>query len=175
MAPFLRRRKALGSGPASWCTDPAEMVDDLLADFALTLRRRGFNVAGYVQHNNRGCAGRGQGCAPQIAYLDIASGATVRVDRGDAVTYLRTAMQDAADLLVISHFSACLGATDSLNAHFGPGAAPGLPLLTSIAGQCIHKWHRYAREEGTMLSPDPASLSGHGRAPSTCIATSPSA
>ncbi|PPQ40842.1 Rossmann-like domain-containing protein [Rhodopila globiformis] len=138
--------------------DPAEVVDDLLADFALTLKRRGFNVAGFVQHNNRGCAGKGEGCAPRISYLDLGSGATVKVDRDDAVTYLQAAMRESTDLLVISHFSACLGATDSLHARFGPGAAPGLPLLTSIAGQCIHKWHCYARQEGTMLSPDLASL-----------------
>ena len=138
--------------------DPAEVVDDLLSDFALELKARGFTVAGYVQHNNRGCAGKGQGCAPQIAWRDLASGTNVRVDRNDAVAYLRRSMQQATDLLVISHFSACLGATDNLQARLGSDATRSLPLLTSIAGQCIHKWHGYARQEGAMLPPEPAAL-----------------
>ena len=138
--------------------DPAEVVDDLLAEFALTLRARGFNVAGYVQHNNRGNTGKGQGCAPRIEYLDISSATVRTIERTAATTYLRNAMREKADLLVISHFYACIGATDSVGASLDPQGTRGVPLLTSIAGQCIHKWHSYVRRDGSMIAPDLASL-----------------
>ncbi|CAH2601996.1 conserved protein of unknown function [Rhodovastum atsumiense] len=138
--------------------DPAEAVDTLLAGFASEIRARGFIVAGTVQHNHRGCASKGQGCAPEITWLDLASGDTVRVDRGHAVACLRETMRKPTDLLVISHFSACLDATDTLHARLSADAMHSLPLLTSIAGQCIHKWHSYARQDGAMLPPRPAAL-----------------
>ena len=138
--------------------DPAELVDDLLAEFALGLRARGFNVGGYVQHNNRGNTGKGQGCAPQIEYLDISTATNRTIEREAAADYLRRAMREEADLLVISHFYACIGATDSVGASLDPQGTRGMPLLTSIAGQCIHKWHSYARRDGSMIAPDLASL-----------------
>ena len=138
--------------------DPAESIDGLLAEFALTLRARGFNVVGYVQRNNRGCSGKSQGCAPRIDYFDLATSDTLSVERGAATRYLRKAMREDADLLVISRFSACTEATESVNATVGPDASQGMPLLTSIAGQCIHKWHSYIRQDGAMISPDLASL-----------------
>ncbi len=134
--------------------DPAETIDGLLAEFALGLRGRGFNVVGYVQRNNRGCTGKGQGCAPRIDYFDLSTSATLSVERGAAIRYLRQAMREDADLLVISRFAACVEATDSVSASIGTDAAQGMPLLTSIAGQCIHKWHRYVRQEGAMIPPD---------------------
>ena len=138
--------------------DPAETIDGLLAEFALGLRGRGFNVVGYVQRNNRGCTGKGQGCAPCIDYFDLSTSATLSVERGAAIRYLRQAMREDADLLVISRFAACIEATDSVAASIGTDAAQGMPLLTSIAGQCIHKWHSYVRREGAMVSPDLKSL-----------------
>lgn len=137
---------------------PDEAVDGLLAQFALTLKDRGFHVTGYVQSNNRGCSGRGEGCAPLIDYFDLATRETLSVERGAATRYLRRAMREDADLLVISRFSACVEATESIRAAVGGDATQGMPLLTSIAGQCVHKWHSYARHEGAMISPDPADL-----------------
>lgn len=138
--------------------DPAERIDGLLAEFALGLRGRGFEVAGYVQRNNRGCADKGQGCAPRIEYFDLATSATLSVEQGAATRYLRKAMREDADLLVISRFAACVEATDSVKAPVGTDTGQGLPLLTSIAGQCIHKWHSYVRQDGAMISPDLPSL-----------------
>ncbi len=138
--------------------DPADIVDTLLADFALDLRTRGFNVIGYVQHNNRGSAVKGQGCARTIEYLDMSSATSRTIDRAAAADYLRHALHEDVDLLVISHFSACTGATEGAGATFDPDGTNGLPLLTSIAGQCIHKWHRYARHDGSMIAPNLAAL-----------------
>jgi len=134
--------------------DPAESIDGLLASFALELRRRGFAVCGYVQRNNRGCHDKGQGCAPRIDYLDLASASTLSVERHSATQALRRALREDADLMVLSHVSAFLDAADNVKAVFGSDATQGMPLLTSIAGQCIHKWHRLARHEGAMIAPD---------------------
>lgn len=138
--------------------DPAETIDGLLAEFALGLRTRGFNVTGYVQRNNRGCTGKSQGCAPRIEYFDLSTSQTMIVERGVATKYLRKAMREDADLLVISRFSACTEATESVKAAIGADASQGMPLLTSIAGQCIHKWHSYVRQDGAMIPPDLKSL-----------------
>jgi len=138
--------------------DPDEGIDGLLAEFALTLRARGFSVVGYVQRNNRGGAEMGHGCSSQIEYFDLSTSATLTVERGAATTYLHRAMREAADLLVISRFSACLEATESVKAAVGADGGQGMPLLTSIAGRCLHKWHSYMRHEGAMVSPDLTSL-----------------
>jgi hypothetical protein len=138
--------------------DPAESIDGLLAEFALILRDRGFNVVGHVQRNNRGCTGQSQGCAPEIDYFDLASSRTQSVQRSEAVKHIRKAMRENADLLVLSRFSACLEATQNVKASIGAEAGEGMPLLTSIAGQCIHKWHSFAQRNGTMISPDLKSL-----------------
>ncbi|CAH2598881.1 conserved protein of unknown function [Rhodovastum atsumiense] len=138
--------------------DPAELVDDLLAEFALGLRSRGFNVVGCVQDNNRGSLHKSLGCAPRIEYRDLGTGRTLKVDRPGAVAYLRQAMHEKADLLVMSHFAACAEATGSVGVNFGSDVTCGMPLLTSIAWQCIQRWHSYARQDGAMISPDLASL-----------------
>lgn len=138
--------------------DPAECIDGLLAEFALALRARGFKVAGYVQSNNRGCTGQSQGCAPRIDYFDLGRSTTLSIERGYATQSLADAMTANADLLVLSRFSACIEATRHFGAAVGPDASVGMPLLTSIAGQCIHKWHSFARHDGAMIAPDMRSL-----------------
>ncbi|HEY0283021.1 MAG TPA: DUF364 domain-containing protein [Rhizomicrobium sp.] len=135
----------------------AETVDRLLEAFAFKLRQRGFNVAGYVQRSNSGCTGKGLGCAPNIEYLDLSTNQTVSVERAAATAYLRRAMRDNADLLVISRFAGSI-ASAAWARPGGNNSAQGLPLLTSIAGQCIHKWFDYARQDGAMISPDLKSL-----------------
>jgi len=138
--------------------DSEASIDGLLAEFALTLRGRGFNVVGFVQSNNRGCSGTGEGCAPRIDYFDLATSRTIPVRRDAAESHLRRAMREDADLLVISRFSACVEATREAKAMIGADAGQGMPMLTSIAGGCIHKFHSYARHDGAMLSPDLKSL-----------------
>lgn len=60
--------------------DPAFPVDELLADFALEIRSRGFSVKGFVQRNNR----PGEGCAPRIELQDLSDGSLVHLDRRPA-------------------------------------------------------------------------------------------
>lgn len=136
--------------------DPTVSVEALLENFATTLKERGFNVTGFIQH--REVSVFGSGCIGKISYLDLQSGLRVDADRKAALHLLQRATQDNADLLIISRFSACVDATESLHLQPASDGQPGLPILTSIAGHCIHKWHSYIRQDGTMLSPAPVSL-----------------
>jgi uncharacterized protein len=133
--------------------DPMESVDALLGGFALELRERGFGVHGYVH------LPAPEGVAdPVPRHLDLASARPLAEERGAAVRLLRRAMREDADLVVIGRFSACTEATDDVHPSIGGGDSSGLPLLTSIAGQCIHQWHSYVRHEGSMIAPDRRAL-----------------
>ena len=149
-APWLR--------PGVVVHEPMAPVDGLLAEFALRLRARGFNVTGYVQRNNAGGAEMGQGCAARIEFFDVATGRVVAVDRSEAEFYLRKAMREDADLLVISRFQAFQSASRNVCASVGAELAQGMPVLTSIAGRCIQKWQGAMRQHGTMISPDLTAL-----------------
>lgn len=138
--------------------DPAESVDGLLADFALRLKGRGFTVTGYVQRNHAADAAPGEGCAERIELFDLASGTPLAVERCDATRHLRQAMREDADLLVISRFPAFRSASRDLGASLGQGVAQGLPVLTSIAGRCLHRLPAQMRRQGAMVAPDLDSL-----------------
>ncbi len=166
LVPSFDLAKAPWIRPGVVVHEPTAPVDDLLADFALDIRERGFSVGGYVQRNNQGSAELGQGCAARIELLDLASSENLVIDRsadGDAPAVaasgcLRKAMRDDADLVVISHFSAFENAARSLTAAVGKGASQGIPVLTSIAGRCVHKWQKFTGSAGEMISPDEGAL-----------------
>lgn len=139
-APWIR--------PGAVVHDSAERVDGLIADFAVELKARGFTVIGVVDQPT-GDSPRG---------LDLASGGPVAMSAGVAEEYLRHAMRENADLLVISHFPAAVQAMAGAKAQIGLDATQGMPLLTSVAGRSIHEWHAFAHHEGTMLAPDRRSL-----------------
>ncbi len=126
----------------------AETVDRLLEDFATTLKRRGFSVVGYTQRSAKGCNGSGHGCGEAREYLDLATSRTILVERDGARHYLQKAMAQKADLLVVSRFAGYLDNKPAMPDK------DSLPLLTSIAGQCIQKWFDYANHKGAMLTPD---------------------
>ncbi len=128
----------------------AATVDGLLEQFAVTLKARGFAVVGYTQRSAKGCNGSGHGCENNREYLDLATNRTISVERTAARSYLQQAMRQKADLLVVSRFAGYLADAD---APANPGTN-SLPLLTSIAGQCIQKWFDYAHYQGSMLTPD---------------------
>lgn len=148
--------------------EPSMPVDDLLAEFALNIRARGFAVQGYVQRNNLGSEELGGGCASRIELLDLGSGDIVSVDRDldaqdptsmtMAASSLRAAMRDDADLVVISRFSAFEKAAKGLMAAVEESVQQGMPVLTSIAGRCLHKWHGFVGQGGAIITPDMKSL-----------------
>ena len=144
--------------------EPRAPVDDLLARFALDIRDRGFQVAGYVQRNLTD-VDQGQQCPAGMEFTDLANGKTVIIDRHadpeslDATTRsLRGAMRDDADLAVIGRFSAFENAAKVMTAAVADGISQGMPVLTSIGGKCVHKWREFVGPGGAMLSPDMASL-----------------
>lgn len=155
-SPVLEPVQAPWIRPGVVVHDPAHRVEPLLERFALDLKERGFNIVGFIQRKNGSSIG--SGCSGEITYLDIHSGERIAADRDAAARLLRRAMREDADLLMVSRFSACVEATDNAHLPVTPDGRRGLPILTSIAGHCIHKWHSYIRHDGTMLAPDMASL-----------------
>lgn len=145
-APWLR--------PGVVVHEPSAPVDGLLADFALRLRARGFNVTGYVQRNNANGAEMGCGCAERIEFFEVATGQLVAAKRSEAEFYLRKAMREDADLLVISRFQAFRSASQNVNATIAAGQSHGMPVLTSIAGRCVQKWQGASGQDAAMISPD---------------------
>jgi uncharacterized protein len=137
--------------------DAGRLVDALLEEFSLALRSRGFDVHGYVQRNNRDCTKKGDGCSTRVNYLDVGSENVLSLERGAGVALLREARSRNADLVVFSRFSACLPFDEDFENAFQP-SSKGPPILTSIAGQCIEKWHSRTGHEGVLLAPDMKSL-----------------
>lgn len=136
--------------------DEAAPVDGMLADFAQTLRQRGFAVGGLVQCDDRGRAG----------FRDLGSGETVSLDpaAADAPALalasraLRSAMRDDADLVVIGRYAAFEHAARELKAAVERGMSPGLPVLTAIPAPELPRWHGFVGAEGAMLAPSLDSL-----------------
>ncbi len=143
--------------PAVVVHEPEEPVDGLLAEFALILRGRGFNVAGYVQRNNLGASELGRGCAQNVALFDLSGGAD-DCAISEAAGNLRAAMREAADLVVISRFAAFEKAVANARTIVGEGGARGVPVLTSIAGRCIGRCEGWTQQSATLIRPDMKAL-----------------
>lgn len=79
--------------------EPGQSIDGLLAEFALTLKNRGFKVSGYVQRNHEGGTEPGRGCASEIALCDL--GKTLAGDAvctiNEAATHLGEALREDGD------------------------------------------------------------------------------
>ena len=138
--------------------DPGDCIDGLLAEFALTIRSRGFKVAGFVQQNNRGGQTMREGCQAKIEYFDLRTSESIIVDRDSATALLRRVLGERADLLVVSRFASYVEATETDDFATSSGNVQGLSLLTSIPGRCLQKWHHFTQYKGAMIAPDPASI-----------------
>ncbi len=152
-APWIRPGVVIHDG-----TTP---VDGLLADFAGSLRARGFAVAGLVQQDNSEGEGFGGRDGTPVKLVDLGSGDIVPVGRDTpdaevlaiASRCLRGAMRDDVDLVVIGSFAAFKHAARELKAALEHGLSPGLPVLTSISGQRLYQWHGFIGQDGAMLAP----------------------
>jgi len=159
-SPFMEPTKAPWVKPGVVVHDPGQPVDGLLAEFALTIRSRGFQVAGFVQGNHHGHADKTQ----PIELLDLASGQRSTMEREAGLndlpwftatqSSLRQAMKNDADLMVVSRFSALEKASTELKARVEDGISDGMPVLTSIASSCLGKWRAFAGPRGTMIEPE---------------------
>lgn len=135
---------------------PGQEIDGLLAEFALTLKSRGFKVSGYVQRNNEGAAPPGQGCAASIALLDLRSRAAGKGDctLDEAICNLGDAMREDAELIVVSRFSAFEKAIASAKSLASQRVVQGIPFLTSIAGRCVSRSEEWIGQSAIMLHPN---------------------
>lgn len=149
--------------------EPSQPIDDLLAQFALSLRDRGFSVAGYVQRNNLGCQELGYGCAPNIELQDLATDRILTVDPyteddgslAAAIDTLGRSARDGADLVVVSRFSAFEKADKAVGGMtlvLAQSVRRGTPVLTSVTGRCLQKWHGLVERGGAMITPDIQSI-----------------
>lgn len=145
---LVEEDKAQWLRPGVIVHDPSESVDHLLVAFGAELRGRGFQVRGYARHS--GAAS--ENGAPLS--IDLATGAAFVEAPGAAVAHLRRAIEDKADLLAVGRFPACTEAAGESGLPIGAGRAGGLPMLTAIAGQAIHHWHSFVRQDGSMIAPD---------------------
>ncbi|QGM46866.1 Rossmann-like domain-containing protein [Methylocystis heyeri] len=137
--------------------DAGLLVDALLEEFSLVLRSRGFDVHGYVQRSDRDCTRKGDGCSIRVNYRDVGSEKILSLERGAVAALLREARSRNSDLVVFSRFSACLPLDEGVEPAFQL-FSKGPPILTSIAGQCVEKWHSRTGHEGALLAPDIKSL-----------------
>lgn len=137
-APYIR--------PGVVIHEPDSVVGGLLGSFALTLKQRGFAVAGCVRQGDH--------------VLDLASGATVAA--ADLTTHaakaFRAAMRDDSDLVVIDDFSACTMAARQMMATIAPGQGLALPVLSAIPGDQVQHWLDFAGQGGAMVAPQDSSL-----------------
>ena len=139
---------------------PGQEIDGLLAEFALTLKSRGFKVCGYVQRNNEGRTELGRGCASKIALFDLsgrgASNGDCTLD--EAVNNLRKAKWQDPELVVISRFSAFEKAFASIKTLASDRVSQGIPFLTSIAGRCVDRSEKWIGQSAMMLHPNMEAL-----------------
>jgi hypothetical protein len=154
MSGVLEPAKAPWIRPGVIVHEESTQVDELMAKFALTLRDRGFVVAGYVQ--------RGHANGTEIELQDLATDQTITIDPAAentaAVSRMRKAMRDDVDLVVISHFAAMETAAKGLKSAVDEGISHGMPVLTSITGGAIQTWLDFAGLDGTMISPNMKAL-----------------
>jgi uncharacterized protein len=134
--------------------EPSQPIDGLLSQFALTIRERGFRVAGYVQRNNLGAHDLGHGCAANIELEDLATSDILTVDSHDddsvsvAVGSLHDTARGGADLVIVSRFSAFEKTVGGMSQVLAQSVLGGTPVLTSIAGRCLQRYLRHVRRQG---------------------------
>lgn len=137
-APFIR--------PGVLLHEAAQPMDGLIAKFALTLKGRGFAVAGCLQRDG--------------ALFDLESACPVASEDAPkwASRVFRGAMRDDADLVVVTDFPAAAAAAREMQAIIDSAISPAMPMLTAMPGANIHQWLDFAGQKGTLIAPNMKSL-----------------
>ena len=137
-------------------------VEALLARFADSLRGQGVAVGGLLQRSSREANGR-----PRMDMIDIASGDIIRISQNlggkssaccvdltgvaDASAYLRRAIAEAPDLLIINKFSGLEAKGGGLRAEFLDALAGALPVLTGLSDRTRAAFEEMAQGTATFL------------------------
>lgn len=140
-------------------------VDGLLADFAASLRQRGWKVGGVVQQQSGGTD------KEHTLLVDLGSGATFplfqRLGSGStscsldasgvaaASVALRRALQDGADLTIANRFGVLEAGGNGFAAEMLALMSESRPLLTVINDDYLRDWRWFTGGCGAEL---PASL-----------------
>jgi hypothetical protein len=138
-------------------------TDRLLADFALSLRERGWKVCGVVQQQ---CGGGGK---ENIQRIDLDSGASFplcqrlgsgstscSLDAGGvaaASVALRRALQDGADLAIANRFGALEASGSGFAAEMLALMSENRPLLTVVNDDYLLDWRWFTGGGAVELPP----------------------
>lgn len=149
---------------------PDNRPEQLLADFADELSRRGFRVGGLVQQSRY--AENGGHCIMEVRELDTGRHTKLTQDLGEGSAScaldpsvlaevsgsLRRAVTAKADVVFASKFSKAEQAGGGLVAEMLQVMADGLPLLTCVNGALIDDWTRFTGGMGDLLMPTQRAL-----------------
>lgn len=150
---------------------PGAPVETLLADFAGTLKARGWRVGGLLQRTARDAGGRKTG----MELVDIATGARLPLGQAlgsgaghacmvdqtamaDATAVLRRAIADKVDLLIVNKFSHLDAAGGGFADEMLQVMLAGIPLLTSVHAALLDQWFEFCGGRSDLLPCDTVAL-----------------
>ena len=140
MTPMFQPTQAPYIRPGVVIHEPDALVGNLLGKFALTLKDRGFAVAGCVRQKD--------------GLLDLSSGLAVASDvQAHAAKAFRAAMRDDSDLVVIDDFAAFTASAREMLASIEHGQGFALPVLSALPGDRVQHWLDFAGQAGAMVAP----------------------
>jgi nucleoside-triphosphatase THEP1 len=140
-------------------------VETLLASFAACLQKGGVRVGGLLQRSSTEANGR-----PRMELVDIQSGETILISQNlgadssaccvdpagvaTASSFLRRAIADRPDLLIINKFSGLEATGEGLRAEFLEALASGLPVLAGLPERHRDAFERMVEGAAEFLEPD---------------------
>lgn len=145
-------------------------VDLLLADFAGSLKERGWRVRGVVQLNSE-CT---EACARSMVLHDLdglehfhisqnlgPGSVSCCVDAGGvaaACVVLRRALAEGADLVVVNRFGELEAAGGGFAAEMLALMAEGIPLITIVSERHLEAWQKFSGGAALRLPPSREAL-----------------
>lgn len=151
---------------------PGAPAEAALADFANTLKSRGWRVGGLLQRTLRNAEGRkldmeliavdtGEAISIGQPLGSGAAGDACAVDPGamaEASAALRRAIAAKVDLLVVNKFSFYEREGGGFAQELLAAMAEGIPVLTSVPAALMEDWWRFCGGRTHLLAADPAAL-----------------
>jgi hypothetical protein len=144
------------------------VADNLLAEFALGLRREGWHVQGLVQQKKDGHGKAAtmlidletEKCYPLFPNPP-SNPDSCSLDPGsiaDASIALRRALETRADLAIANHFGALEADGKGLIAEMLALMTGGIPLLTAVPSDYLMDWRSFSGHASVELPPEMGAL-----------------